>query len=75
MYYHPSIQRPERPQTRAIVPYRKFMHGAVVEHKYLPGSVLIIVGGPERGLTGNLYFVFGFSFWRESVLEKNLMEV
>lgn len=72
MYYHPSIQRPERPQTLALTIYRRYRPGAVVEHRSLPGVALVIVSGPVEGLSGSRYIVQMPGGRREHVLEKNL---
>lgn len=63
MYSHPALQHP---QATNMVP------GVIVEHKDLPAVSLVIVSGPERGLTGEIYKVRKPDGRVVPVLRKNL---
>ena len=50
----------------------KYYPGDIVQHRCLPGVDLVVVTGPEPGLTGNKYRV-RIGGRVEIVLEKNLI--
>ena len=56
MYGHPSLLRP----------------GQIVEHRYIPGVPLVIVGGPREGVSGQIYTVRKPDGSSVPALEKNL---
>lgn len=50
----------------------KYNPGDIVEHYTKPGVPLVIVSGPEQGLTGNTYRVQVPGGKVEIVLERNI---
>lgn len=47
--------------------------GAIVEHKDLPGTALVVVSGPHEGISGERYIVRMPDKREVPVLRKNLI--
>lgn len=62
MYSHPSLKYPT-----PLAP------GVIVEHKSLPGVSLVVVSGPEQGISGERYTVKKPDGEVVRVLKKNLI--